>query len=419
MKKIISIILICLFILCNINSITYADDNAIDITSTLRFNCDYHDNLYTTLKQIYTSDRFRPNEVLTITWKNQIPVYIGLQFHRLPDNVIVTEYKDNNIINSYTLLKLYDQAIQINTETTSITLTSENGMIIDRIYAYTEGKLPEPFYNWNETPDKVDYLVIATHPDDDVLFMGCVIPILTDKGYIGTTVCVTTPNRTRLSEELSGAWYMGTKYQSIFLHFQDIPHGQRFNRGSEFKEIDVTLSLVRLFREKKPLVVFTHDIKGEYGHWQHLIVSKSVIEAAKLANDPSYDEESYNKYGTWEVKKVYVHLYKENTYQFDIHTSLESFDNMTAYEIAKIAFTKHKTQQNTRFHVYDDNEAHAMSKWGMAYGTVNVGNDIFDNIKEDKVIQIKFKALILSAINLDNIIKIFYKNGNKLCMEQY
>ena len=384
MKKIISIILIILLISSNITIISAdTNKNAINISSALVFNCLNHKNLESSFKWLYSNEIFYENEVLNISWQKQQPKYLCLQFNKCPENITLIEYHEENIINKYTIKKIYDQVITLNNETTKVQLVSYTNKIeLNRILAYTEGILPEPFYNWIETPDRLDYLVIGAHPDDDVLFMGSVIPTLQDQGYIGTTVYITTQKRVRISEALSGTWCMGSKYQSIFLHFPDIPQGRRFDQAEDFKEEDVTLALVRLFREKKPFVVFSHDVKGEYGHWQHVITSSSVVNAAKLAADKSYDEKSYNEYGTWEVKKVYLHLYNQNTYQFNIHTSIKSLDGKTAYEVAKIAFTKHESQAKTRYHVYDDNEKYAMSKFGMIYGTVDVGDNIFDNINQ-------------------------------------
>ena len=263
MKKIISIILIILLISSNITIISAdTNKNAINISSALVFNCLNHKNLESSFKWLYSNEIFYENEVLNISWQKQQPKYLCLQFNKCPENITLIEYHEENIINKYTIKKIYDQVITLNNETTKVQLVSYTNKIeLNRILAYTEGILPEPFYNWIETPDRLDYLVIGAHPDDDVLFMGSVIPTLQDQGYIGTTVYITTQKRVRISEALSGTWCMGSKYQSIFLHFPDIPQGRRFDQAEDFKEEDVTLALVRLFREKKPFVVFSHDVK--------------------------------------------------------------------------------------------------------------------------------------------------------------
>ena len=142
----------------------------------------------------------------------------------------------------------------------------------------------------------------------------------------------------------------------------------------------MTLALVRLFREYRPLVVFTQDLNGEYGHWQHMIVAESVIEASRLCADPTYDDVSCAQFGTWEVKKCYVHLYEENPFVMDIRTPLQSRGGRTAYEVAKDAFRFHTSQSSGRFIVQSETDKSAMNRFGMAYGTVEAGNDVFDNI---------------------------------------
>ena len=142
----------------------------------------------------------------------------------------------------------------------------------------------------------------------------------------------------------------------------------------------VTLSLVRIFRQHRPLVVFTHDVNGEYGHWQHKVVSASTVEACKLAADESYDPASAAEFGVWEVKKCYLHLYAEDPLVLDVNAPLVSFGGKSALEVAREAFLKHGSQQTGRFRVQADWDPYPISRLGMAYGTVEAGTDAFDNI---------------------------------------
>ena len=137
---------------------------------------------------------------------------------------------------------------------------------------------------------------------------------------------------------------------------------------------------LRLLRQQRPLVVFTHDVNGEYGHWQHKIVSVAVQEACKLSADESFDPASVQAYGVWEVKKCYIHLYPENPLVIDISTPLASMGGKTALEVASAAFAKHRSQQNGRHLIPAVDDALTMNRFGMAYGTVEAGTDAFDNI---------------------------------------
>ena len=132
----------------------------------------------------------------------------------------------------------------------------------------------------------------------------------------------------------------------------------------------------------RPLVVFAQDLKGEYGHWQHKLTAKAAREAFALAADPAYDPESAAQYGTWQVQKLFLHLYSENTIQIDAHAPLSFFDGKDAYEVARKAFLKHETQQRYHFRVSRDNKRYAFNRFGMAEGIVPAGEDVFDNVDE-------------------------------------
>ena len=256
-------------------------------------------------------------------------------------------------------------------------------MDIAHIAFYSDGVLPEPFLNWKPTPDHLDYLIVSTHPDDDVLFMGGVIPIYgAEQGHVGTVAYVVTPNRNRVNEAKLCVRAMGTDYEPIFLGFSDAQSVEYYIKKFEYRFLPeaVTLALVRVFRQHRPLVVFSHDENGEYGHWQHIIVSASVAEAARLAADESYDPISVEQYGTWQVQKCYLHLYPENPLVMDVNTPLDSMGGRTALEVAQNAFLKHRSQQTGRHWVQSDKDAHPMSRFGMAYDVVDPGDGPFDNI---------------------------------------
>ena len=87
-------------------------------------------------------------------------------------------------------------------------------------------------------------------------------------------------------------------------------------------------------------------------------------------------------YGTWQVQKVYIHLYEENELLIDADTPLEAFGGKDAFDVARIAFKKHETQQGLGFAVTRNNGKYAFNRFGMAAGAVEAGSDAFDNIDE-------------------------------------
>ena len=363
--------------------------NAKDLTSYLKIDAKNHGKmssivLNTNLKD---SESFFPYERFYAYWdkKKVSPGYLCIQWNKLPEDLQLQQLDSDGVILSQRVIpQEYDTIEKLLPETQKVAfLPGREGMDIARLILYSDGILPEPFVNWQPTPDHLDYLVISTHPDDDTLFMGGVIPIYgVERGYVGTVAYVTSPNRTRINEAKLGAWTMGAVYAPIFLDFCDVSNVEKYRKAYEYRFLPeaVTLELVRMFREYHPLVVFSQGIDGEYGHWQHKVVSACVIEAAKLAADDSYDPVSLAQYGTWQVQKCYIHLYTENTLVMDVNTPLASMGGKNALDVAREAFSKHRSQQTGRHWVQSDTDRHPMSHFGMAYGVVEAGSDVFDNI---------------------------------------
>lgn len=360
---------------------------ATELTDGFRFEISGHVNMRNLIldASLNQAEPFHPYERFYVYWDaaKVLPGYFCIQWDTESVDAQLWQLDSNgSVLSQRDVPYELDTVEKLLPDTRKVAVVAgRSGMSIIRLAMYSEGILPEPFVNWKPTPDHLDYLIVSTHPDDDVIFMGGVIPIYgVERGYVGTVAYVTSPSRMRINEALMGAWAMGTPYKPVFIGFQDIsPKNQGFY-ANRFLPEAVTLALVRLFRAHRPLVVFTQDVNGEYGHWQHRIVSASVVEAARLAADEAYDPVSLAKDGAWQVQKCYVHLYPENPLVMDVNAPLASLGGRTALEVARYSFQKHKSQQSGRHWVQSDTDKHPMSRFGMAYGTVEAGNDVFDNI---------------------------------------
>ena len=328
---------------------------------------------------------YKPYETIRVRWNDapETPAYFCIQWGALPDRITLRQSDASGNLLSETIAEsVYDTIIALSPKAECVTiLPNASGMDLARIALFSEGSLPAPFFQWNDTPKGMDYLIVSTHPDDDVLFMGGIIPTYgAELGYVGTVAYVTTPSRLRVNEANLCVWEMGSTYRPLFLGFPDILPTLKDTYSDRFSKEAVTLALVRMLRAYRPLVVFSHDVKGEYGHWQHKIVSASVVDACRFCADPTYDSLSYAQFGTWQIQKCYLHLYADNPLEMEIQTPLPSRGNRTAFEVAQDAFMFHKSQQTGRHIVEDENGRYAMNRFGMAYGTVEAGNDVFDNI---------------------------------------
>lgn len=329
---------------------------------------------------------FDPGASFSFSWDDSIPAAsLCIQWRELPTGVTVEQRNaDGDLLSRETLETLPETVTLLRSDCRkAVVKAGEAGMQVAFCAVFGEGTLPDPFHEWIDTPQKLDYLLISTHPDDDVLFLGSVVPVYgAEQGYVGSIAYVTCRNRKRMTEAENGAWEMGLRYRPLFLDFPDVARDAPQEEKDTFVYEEVLLATVRLYRRYKPATVFAQDKNGEYGHWQHKLTSKAAVEAWPLAADPSYDPASYEQYGAWTVPKVFIHLHEENQILIDARTPLTFFDGTDAYNVARKAFLKHESQQGFGFAVTRDKGEYAFNRFGMAVGSVEVGEDVFDNIDE-------------------------------------
>ena len=364
------------------------EDAAADLTARCTFEARGYDSARSRImnSQMERYQAFEPGDSFSLSWDGDVPATrLCLQWRVLPENVTIIQYgADGMPVRREQARSLPETITELLPETRRVKITAgKSGMQVFYCRVFGDGTLPEPFHEWNETPDKLDYLLISTHPDDDVLYLGSIVPVYgAEQGYVGTIAYVTCQKRVRMTEAENGAWTMGLRNRPLFLGFPDVPRNAPKEQMDTFVYEEVLLATVRLYRQYRPNVVVAQDKKGEYGHWQHKLTSKASVEAAPLAADPTYDPESAEQYGTWQVQKVFLHLYEENHITVDAHKPLSFFGGDDAYNVARKAYRKHESQQKFGFSVCRDDGEYAFNQFGMAYGVVEVGEDIFDNIDE-------------------------------------
>ena len=330
-----------------------------------------------------TGYTFTAGQTLPVRWTENIPVrFVYIAFTRDPVPFTLNQYDENG-----TLLKteqghqMLNYAYALEEGSRSLTIVNgEQEMSLCSLYMYGEGTVPD-FHPFIEPGDKLDYMIVATHCDDDVLFLGAVAPIYgVERNKQGTVIFLAASSRLRMDEGLNGAWAMGIWLYPQFSPFRDVQ-----KRTKKVFEIDqVTEYLVRQFRRYRPDLVVAQDPNGEYHHWQHVDGVIAVRKAVELAADASYDPDSAELYGTWQVKKLYLHLFPENTITLDIHAPLAGFGGRSALEVAREAFLCHKSQRNSR-HAGKNEGVYDISAFGLAFTAVGPDtpgkNDMFENIE--------------------------------------
>lgn len=323
---------------------------------------------------------------ISITWDDTVDVdFVFYQFiERVSAYTVETLDAEGNVLSSAEGKYYWNDGLEVGDNVRAVRLSSPEEMLIFQFAAFSNGA-PVDYHTWQATPEKTDFMIISTHPDDDVLFMGAVMPTYgAEKGYEGTIVYMTASERKRDTEALNGAWEMGLRTYPLFAGMPDIVSSKEAasRRHPKFNDDNVTLRLVQYIRQMKPEIVVTHDLNGEYGHFQHKVVARSAQNAMTLAADETYDPESAEQYGVWQVKKLYLHLYPENTIQLDPLAPLSAFDGASVLDIASKAYGWHKTQNKGRHQVTNTGVA-SLADFGLAFTTVGpdvTGGDMFENI---------------------------------------
>ena len=273
-------------------------------------------------------------------------------------------------------------------------------LIVNEIFAFGPGEAPSFVQTWEPTPEKADLMVIAAHPDDEILFFGGTIPTYAVERGLNVVVVYMTNGTTkdgitsRRSELLNGLWEMGVRQYPVVGTFDDL-YSAKLEKGYEIWGKTKTWQFItQLYRQYKPEVVITHDVNGEYGHGAHRVYADAAQLCITYAADENKYPDSASQYGVWQVKKLYLHLYKENAIEMDWDQPLSALNGRTGHEAALDAYTWHvsqheagqknpKTGKYELFTVEDRNSDYSCYRFGLAYTAVGPDtamNDFLENI---------------------------------------
>ena len=399
MKKYLIIIISLLFIPFNIyaeeahnisdNSI-YKIDN--DLISELK------DNSYDTFIDI------NKNSILSIKSTSNIK-YIYITYEYKSGKGTLTTNNETQELGKEEFLHEYHR---LNNPTKNIKLQYNEKVIISEVKVYSEGSKPDEIQTW--TREKTaDLMIFSTHADDEVLFFAGIMPTYLDRGkkvhvvYLARHDVGKHTNPKRLHEQLDGLWTLGIKDYPTFGIVPDqyskikeyTPKGKKEILETVEKQLeenkitddDIITFYTNEILKYKPKVIVGHDEYGEYGHGQHVLNTYILKKTINKLNNTDY-----------KVNKVYLHLYDlNNSTVIDFDIPLKKYEGQTAYQMAQRAFSKHVTQQKSKYPQWLNgaNNDYTTAKeiqnynpmyWGLYY--TNVGkdekkNDLFEHIPED------------------------------------
>ena len=275
--------------------------------------------------------------------------------------------------------------VEIPEGTTSAVIELSQKEKICNIDAYSAGTLPDDVQVWEPECARADMLVLSTHADDEILFLGGVlaqyagedkldVQVVYFSNYFGGTVI-------REHEKLDGLWELGVRHYPVNGDFPDQYADDLAAAEKLYGHDEAAAFVVEQIRRFKPQVCVAQDTDGEYGHGTHKLTSAAMQEAVTVSMDSDKYPESAAEYGVWNVAKTYIHLYGENKIKLDCRQPLDNLGGRTALEAATAAYKKHVSQQWCWFYVSDDYE-YSCADFGLYRTTVgnDTGNDMLENI---------------------------------------
>ena len=263
-------------------------------------------------------------------------------------------------------------------------------MRLNNIHVLGEGRLPDWVQRWSTLEGNAELMLIVTHPDDEILWFGGMLPKYA--GELGRKVMVVYMvggnNGMRTSELLDGLWAMGVRLYPDIGKLPDVTGASMKAAAEHWGGEDVAPRRVaQVIRRYRPLVVATQDVRGEYGHYHHIIMTQAVIDVVtKYGADPDFDPESAALYGTYTPLKLYVHLWRENRVKFNWREPLSAFGGKTGLEVARAAFRLHVSQRSGKPYRVADSGGRDNSLFGLYFTSVGPDvqkNDLFENVPLD------------------------------------
>ncbi len=248
---------------------------------------------------------------------------------------------------------------------------------------YGAGETAPEVQRWSPPAEKADLMLIAAHPDDEILWFGGTLPTYAGQRGKVCQVCMMVPTMPyRRLELLDCLWTCGVRCYPVWGRFPDSFSGTLKKQYTRWSKDRVYALITGWIRRFQPEVLLTHDLNGEYGHGGHRACADAVTHCLALAANEKKYPETAKTYGVWDVPKCYLHLYAENVVDMDWRQPLEAFGGRTSFEIAEEAFRCHVSQQHTRYRV-EDFGAGDCSLFGLYRSLVGEDiekNDFFENL---------------------------------------
>lgn len=275
--------------------------------------------------------------------------HLYIEFDRIPQEwTLIAGGKEYTCDGGY--LHQYIDVAALCGEQTEITLQFDQKTAIADLYFFEKGeRLPEFVQQWDTPCDKADLMLISSHSDDEQLFFAGLLPYyVVERGLRVQVVYIVQhfeangyQDHIRPHEQLDGLWTVGVRNYPVMSEFPDLYSESFEGAKSAFASAGYTYEdfkgyITDCLNRFEPLVVVSHDLKGEYGHGTHIFCATALTEVVK-------EQKSHRP------EKTYLHLYEENQIEMDWDTPYESLGGKTPFEMTQQGFGCHQSQHWTWF----------------------------------------------------------------------
>ncbi len=256
---------------------------------------------------------------------------------------------------------------------------------IAELRLFGPGQRPAEIQEWSSL-EKCDLMLLSAHPDDEILWFGGLLPTYAGERKYRVQVVVLAPTGgMRKLELLSAIWHCGVHDYPELLGFIDKNGKTAEKQYTLWRGKNRVLGrVVGVIRKHQPEVLVTHGEGGEYGHGAHKLAADAAKNAVKLAAKSGKYKESVKLYGTWQVKKLYLHEYKKNQIVCDWTVPLQAFVGKTGYEVAEEAFAFHASQvkRDWSFEVHGSHDNALFGLYQTEVGQDTGIGDLMEHITE-------------------------------------
>lgn len=127
---------------------------------------------------------------------------------------------------------------------------------LNEVFVFGAGDLPDWVQRWEPTVEKADLLVLATHPDDELIFFGGTIPTYAVEQKKNVVVAyMSYATAARRSELLNGLWHMGVRNYPVIGTFGDSYSTHMDDMYARWGKEKVRRYVMGLIRQYKPDVM--------------------------------------------------------------------------------------------------------------------------------------------------------------------